>query len=128
MDKVIVYAMLLASMAWPLCLAGQTKPTPPPAYQELRWDEDWNYLRDSTRRSDFFDPAKYIPLNDRGWFMSIGGEARIRYEFFRNASFGSAPNTPHGFLIQRYLLHSDMHLGPHVRVFVQLQSGLENGR
>ena len=91
---------LLASAAWPLCLAAQTKPAPP-TYQELRWDEDWSYLRDPAVRSDFFDPGKYIPLNDRGWFMSIGGEARIRYEFFRNASFGSAPNTPHGFLIQR---------------------------
>jgi hypothetical protein len=118
---------LLASMAWPLCLASQTSPVPP-AYQELRWDENWSYLHDPTVRSDFFDPVKYIRLNDPGWFMSIGGEARIRYEFFRNASFGSAPNTPHGFLIQRYLLHSDMHLGPHVRVFVQLQSGLESGR
>ncbi len=119
--------VLLASAAWPLWLAAQTGPMPP-TYQELRWDEDWSYLRDPAVRSDFFDPGKYIPLNDRGWFMSIGGEARIRYEFFRNASFGSAPNTPHGFLIQRYLLHSDMHLGPHVRVYVQLQSGLENGR
>lgn len=119
--------VLLAPAAWPLCLAGQNPPARP-AYQELRWDEDWSFLRDRAQRSDFWDPAKYIPLNDHGWFLSIGGESRTRYEFFRNASFGSAPNTPHGFLIQRYLLHADMRLGPRVRVFVQMQSGLENGR
>jgi hypothetical protein len=61
-----------------------------------------------------------------GSYRSAGRAAR--YEFFRNASFGSAPATPNGFLIQRYLLHMDMHLGSHIRVFVQLQSGLENGR
>jgi hypothetical protein len=119
--------VLLALTTWPLRLAGQNSPAPP-AYQELRWDENWSYLSDRAAQSDFWDPSKYIPLNDRGWFLSIGGESRTRYEFFRNASFGSAPATPNGFLIQRYLLHTDMHLGPHVRVFVQLQSGLENGR
>jgi Alginate export len=51
--------VLLASAAWPLCLAAQIKPTPP-AYQELRWDEDWSYLRDSALQSDSFDPIKYI--------------------------------------------------------------------
>jgi hypothetical protein len=71
----------------------------------------------TARRSRiFWDPVKYIALNDRGWFLSIGGESRTPYEFFHNASFGSAPATPNGFLIQRYLLHTDIHLGPHVRV------------
>jgi hypothetical protein len=62
--------------------------------KKLRWDENWSYLRDRAMPSDFWDPVKYIPLNDGGWFLSIGGESRTRYEFFRNASFGSAPATP----------------------------------
>jgi hypothetical protein len=32
------------------------------------------------------------------------------------------------FLLQRYMLHSDWHLGKSFRVFVQLKSGLEDSR
>src|ERR1700689_1891605 len=32
------------------------------------------------------------------------------------------------FLLQRYMLHSDWHLGKNFRVFVQLKSGLEDFR
>src|SRR4051812_48056427 len=112
----------------PAFTQAQTSATARPAYLELRWEENWGYLRDHARRSDYFDAIKYIPLNDRGWYASIGGESRTRYELFRHATFGSAPETPGGFLIQRYLLHVDTHLGAHLRFFVQFQSGLENGR
>lgn len=95
---------------------------------ELRWDENWSYLRDHAQRSDYFDPVKHIPLNSHGWYLSIGGESRTRLEYFRNATFGSAPGARNGFLIQRHLLHGDVHLGAHARVFLQLQSGLEHGR
>ena len=52
----------------------------------------------------------------------------MRWDFFRNASFGSIPDTDKGFLLQRYLLHADTHLGRHVRFFTQFQSGIETGR
>ncbi|MEO8429026.1 MAG: hypothetical protein ABI651_18195, partial [Verrucomicrobiota bacterium] len=52
----------------------------PPAYQTLRYNEDWSVLRNSTNRTDFFDPVKYIPLNTNGdWYLSFGGEARLEY-------------------------------------------------
>src|SRR5262249_53200066 len=98
-----------------------------PAYQELRYEEDWSSLA-SGRRTDFWDPLKYIHLGPPGWYTSIGGEARVRYEVFRNAACGAAPETPYGFLIQRYLLHADTHFGPHFRIFTQAQSGLESWR
>src|SRR5262249_19967994 len=60
---------------------AQTRPAPP-AYQELRFDENWRYLRD-TPRSDFWAPVKYIGLGPSGWYTSIGGEAHRRYAFFR---------------------------------------------
>src|SRR5205085_12550330 len=61
----------------------------PPVYQRFRYDEDYTYLRDPAKRTDFFDPIKYIPLNsDRGgggdWYLSFGGEARERYEMYNN--------------------------------------------
>jgi hypothetical protein len=110
---------------------AQTAPAmspPRPAYLELRWDENWSYLRNRSYRTDYTDPLKYINLGRSGWYVSVGGESRTRYELFRNATFGSVPNTPNGFLIQRFLAHADFHLGSKVRVFVQLQSGLETGR
>ena len=38
------------------------------------------------------------------------------------------PDTPNGFLLQRYLLHADAHAARHVRLFTQFQSGIETGR
>jgi hypothetical protein len=60
--------------------------------------------------------------------MSLGGEARLRYERFENASFGRGPQDANGYLFQRYLFHDDLHFGRRLRVFTQLQSGIENGR
>ena len=118
--------LLFATLA-PLSLPAQTKQAPP-AYLELRWDENWSYLRDNAQRHDYLDPLKYIPLHHSDWYLSLGGESRTRYELFLHAGFVSAPETPNGFVIQRYLFHADAHFGPHMRVFVQAQSGLENGR
>ena len=98
------------------------------AYQELRYEEDWSYLKDATKRKDRWDPVKYMSLGKDGWYASFGGEARVRYEFFRSAGFGTVPNTEHGWQIQRYLFHSDLHMSPYFRVFVQFQSGIEAGR
>jgi hypothetical protein len=125
---VFILAVVAAcTVCQPAPAPAQTKPTPP-SYLELRWDENWTYLRDRAQRSDYFDPIKHIPLNHTGSYISIGGESRTRFEYFRNASFGAAPGARDGFLIQRYLLHADVHLGAWARVFLQLQSGLENGR
>ena len=100
-----------------------------PPYQRLRYDEDYLYLRDPAKRTDFWDPIKYIPLNSEGdWYLSFGGEARERYEFYHNNRWNPASLDQDGYLLQRYLLSADLHLGPSVRVFGQLQSSLENWR
>src|SRR5262249_15127232 len=92
-----------------------------PPYQLLRYDEDWSYLKDPSNRSDALDGLKYILLNMHGWYISLGGEARIRYEYYSEFAFGAGPQDDNGYLLQRYLLHADFHLGPRVRFFVQLQ-------
>ena len=52
--------------------AQETKETfKPPAYQKLRYDENYSYLADPTKRTDFWDAIKYIlltPANDL-WVM-----------------------------------------------------------
>jgi len=48
-----------------------------PAYQSSRFDEDWSALRDPAKRTDPFDPIKFIPLTaDGSWYMTLGGELR----------------------------------------------------
>lgn len=93
-----------------------------------RADEDYRYLLDPARRTDIWDPLKYIPLNEKGsWNLSIGGEARERYEYFNRPNWGKDPQD-NGYFLQRYFLHGDLHMGENVRLFAQLQSILEDGR
>jgi hypothetical protein len=107
-------------------------PTPEPEglhYKQLRYDEDWSFLRDPSKRTDWWDPIKYIPLNDReDWYLTIGGEARPYYEYYRNQDWGSEPQDDSGYFLQRYMLHADLHMGRRMRLFGQLKSGIEIGR
>jgi hypothetical protein len=107
---------------------AETVASPPPPYQLDRADEDYGYLRDPARRTDFWDSIKYIPLNESGsWYLSLGGEARERYEYFNHPNWGQDPQN-NGYFLQRYFLHEDLHMGEHFRLFTQLQSSFESGR
>src|SRR5262249_60513553 len=83
---------------------------------------------DPSKRSEALDGLKYIALNEDGWYVSLGGEARIRYEYYSEFAFGAGPQDSNGYLLERYLFHADFHLGRRVRFFAQLQSGIETGR
>jgi hypothetical protein len=52
-------------------------------YQALRYEETRVSERQERANGDL-DRLKYIPLgkSDGGWYLSIGSEARIRYEYF----------------------------------------------
>jgi hypothetical protein len=111
----------------------------PPAYKLLRYDEDFSYLKDPSRRTDFWDTLKYIPLTlpsppcfggEGDWYLSFGGELRERYEFYHNQDAGAVPPNArnNGYLLERYLLHGDLHVGPYFRFFGQFMTGLEDGR
>ena len=103
-----------------------------PAYNLLRENEDWSFLRDtSLRRSlsdhDIWDPLKYIPLGSNDRYLTLGGEVREVFEQVGNDNWGKQRYT-NAFFLERYMLHSDWHFGPHFRTFVQLKSGLESFR
>jgi hypothetical protein len=100
----------------------------PPPYRLNRADEDYRFLADPARQSDLWDPLKYVPLNESGsWYLSLGGEARERYEYFNRSNWGKDPQD-NGYLLQRYFLHGDLHMGEHARLFTQFQSSLADGR
>jgi hypothetical protein len=123
---------LVAILAAMLALGGgayaRTQPQRP-AYQPLRYDEDYTFLSDPAQRTDFWDVVKYIPIaRGRAGFLSLGGEARVRFETYRNEFFSTSPHADNAYLLQRYFLHADYHPTDWLRIFGQFQSSLEDGR
>lgn len=117
---------LFLSTPWPLFAADE--PERPP-YNLSRYKEDYSFLRDPSRRTDYMDPLKFIPLDERGnVYFSIGGETRQHFEYIRNENFGEGVQDGNGWYLQRYLLHSDFHAGDRFRLFFQLMTGTESGR
>jgi len=97
------------------------------SFKLLRYDENYEFLKDSNR--NFYERLKFIPLNqEKDIYMSIGGEARYEYVDFNNEDWGRLNIGHNNFLLQRYDLHADVHLGKRVRIFAQLRSALEDGR
>nr|WP_315245620.1 alginate export family protein [uncultured Flavobacterium sp.] len=97
------------------------------SFKLLRYDENYGSLRDSTR--NFYENLKFVPLNsENNFYLSFGGEARYEYVDFNNEDWGRLNIGRNNFLLQRYDLHADLHLGKTFRVFVQLRSALQDGR
>jgi hypothetical protein len=85
-----------------------------------RYDEDWSVLGSSkTDNPPWWLRLKYLPLNVSGsnW-ISLGVDARLRHEGFRDNNWGSAGAPDDGYLWLRFMPHVDAHFGP-ARVFVQ---------
>ena len=60
-----------------------------------RYEEDYSYLRDPARSSDFFDPLKFIPLGAEGEvYLTLNGEARFRYDDTDHRNFAIAMRCP----------------------------------
>jgi hypothetical protein len=96
---------------------------------KLRFDDHYGCFRDPENRGDVSGDIKLIPLDQDGQvYLSLGGEVRQRYEYTHDPLFGAGPQDNAGVWLQRYTLHSDLHLGPHLRVFGQFSSSLETGR
>lgn len=89
------------------------------------WTEDWSYLKDQPPSNDPLDRLKYIPLNpDRDWYLTLGGQARWRMDYFNNSEFGAGDQSEGGFHLFRLLADADLHFGQNFRLFLQLNSGL----
>jgi hypothetical protein len=124
--------MALVALLEPRCSGQEEKKPETPPYKLLRYEEDYTYLKDPSRCTDCWDAIKYVPFcGQEDFYLSVGGEARERLEFLHNEDFGAAPANSHGnngYLLERYLLHGDLHLGPNLRFFGQFMTGLEDDR
>ena len=121
-----VIPAVLLSIVW---LQGNNAACGAPAYKALRYDEDYSYLREPGARSDIWDPLKFIRLDlQSGSYLTLGGEIRQRYEYHRNARWVQGAQDDNGYLLQRYMLHADVHLGAGFRIFAQTRGAYESGR
>ncbi len=112
---------LALALVWIASASAQDRPS----YSNLRYDEDWRTVAHSP--SDKWHAAKHVSLGDEAYF-SLGGDARVRYEYFRNPGFGGGRQDSNGYGLQRYMLHGDLRLHRWWRVFGQLQHSQESGR
>ena len=81
-------------------------------------------MRDASKRTDLFDPIKWIPLGkDESWFLTLGGELRERFQDVRNPAFGLPSPVRNTDFFHRTFLFGDLHLGPHFRTFVEFVNG-----
>jgi hypothetical protein len=98
------------------------------SFKNLRFDERYDYLADSSNRG-WYDNMKFSKLNKKGvGYASIGGEIRFQYFRFTNEAWGDAPQDDDGFVLSRFLLHGDVHFTKRMRLFFQVQSSLADGR
>ena len=91
-----------------------------------RFNEDWSVLRgvDLGATDDFWDRLKFIPLSpDQNVWLTIGGQARERGEYFRQYLFGnSQPEQSDGYLLSRFRLSADLHVTRYFRMFAEGRS------
>lgn len=120
--------LLLAVLGSVTALAARGADAPPaPQFKLMRADEDYSHLRDAA--ADGAQGLKFIPLAASGTvWASLGGDARLRYEWYRNDAWGDGPQDGNGFVSFRTLLHADVHAGENFRVFAQVQSADLHGR
>jgi hypothetical protein len=118
---------LLAGLL-PATLQPAATPPPRPAFHNLRYEEDWSVLRGQPK-VDFWDPIKFIPLNDEETvYLTFGGDLRLRVEHFSNFAFGAPATDTDTFGLARLKLHGDLHVGEYFRAFVEGKSALATDR
>ena len=103
-------------------------PSTPPKLTNLRYTEDYSYLRDPSKRTGaWWEPFKYIPLDASGTsYLTLGAELRFREEAYWNFNWGEVPIENYQWY--RILPYADLHLGPNVRLFGQMIGAWATGK
>ena len=59
--------------------------------------------------------------SDAQHYVSLGFEERTEYEYFDNWVFGAEPQDHNGYVMTRVMPHVDLHSGPDLRFFTEMQ-------
>ncbi len=107
--------------------------TPPPQathpdFKFLRQNEDWSKKPADTGNP--LDAIKHIDLSDDGsTWVSFGGRIDERFEAWDGFGFGArTPGDRDNFALTRMHLHADLHLGEHVRIWIEPRTAQSTDR
>src|SRR5437764_64882 len=100
------------------CLLSGWAAAEQPPFKLIRFDEDYTYLAGNSREAGIDDRLKYIRFGGSG-YLSLGGEWRERFESLDAARFGIG-TVADQYVLQRLLLHADLHVNERVRIFAQV--------
>jgi hypothetical protein len=124
-------ALLASSSAWGQGTQDNTAACPdaPKSLPLTTYDEQVEYLANSNCRTSPLDKIQFIPLSrdNENYYVSFGFWIRERGEYASNPNWSDKPNG-NPYLMQRYFLHTDVHLGDRFRFFGELASSLLDGR
>jgi len=91
----------------------------------LRFEDDPPAIKDSI--NNLYRRIKFIPVDViPNAYVSVGGELRAEYGGKVNEDWIANQGYNHT-LLQRFSLHADFHAGTKIRLFLQLNSAVENG-
>lgn len=91
-------------------------------YNLSRWAEDWRKMRLPENRDDILDRLKFLPIDDDGdVYVTLSGEARARVNHTTNPNLREARAQRQD--IRRLVAAADVHVGPHLRGFVEMAHG-----
>jgi len=95
------------------------------SFMLLRFDEDYSQLRDSS--SKLYHKLKFLPLaGGKRAYLSFGGE--FRQEFGGKIDEDWLQDQGYNYsILQRYSLHTAIHVSSRLKFFVQLNSAVEEG-
>jgi hypothetical protein len=109
----------------PGCVNDPTRPPLDPFPAE----QDWSFLSRPASHPDFFDPAKYIRMDDGPQrYISFGLEYRTEYEYYDNWMFGAGPQDHNGYVLSRVMPHFGLHAGSDFRLFSEFKFDYVAGR
>src|SRR5712671_5406267 len=124
-------ALLASSSAWGQVAQakGTGCPDAPKNLPLTTYDEQVQYLAPPDCRTSLLDSIKFIPLSrdNENYYVSFGFWIRERGEYVSNPNWSDKPEG-NAYLMQRYLLHTDLHLGERFRFFGEIASSLLDGR
>lgn len=90
----------------------------------VRYDDDFTSLKND-RFKKGLDNLKYLQLF-KNFYISVGGELREQLQYYNNINFGDIPptyaDTEVTQLWHRLMVHTNIELGRHFRVFIQLSN------
>jgi hypothetical protein len=104
-------------------------PSAPKSLPLMTYDEPVQYLATPGCRTNLLDSIQFIPLSrdDENYYVSFGFWIRERGEYASNPNWSDSP-PGNIYQMQRYFLHTDLHLGERFRFFGELATSLVDGR